>query len=329
MNESKGCLNWLTNCLKTKRQNEDSNKIKLEQPDVISNFITPERGITRISINNIDKEYKLDPIISEEIIIKKVVKIQKSDKIKNYEKLESDKDYNSNEIITKETKCKNCNKHFKNLIVLSCCNQLICLDCNKIHFNRHCLICNFEEESKQQLNLNNSSLTKKDRPFTESYIKVESVSDEKFDVSKQPPVTIGKRNKEFTQNLKKLDVNSSVFLYDKRSKSFDNGDYNEVLNKSRKNNYVRLVYTVLKDNKFLNSINVNSKGLRESNYNPSKMMKMVKLGPKQSEKLSKLNLHSLNGKTGDKHNILTSKASIDDILQNNDEFYFERDSVEI
>ena len=107
---------------------------------MISNFITPERGITRISINNIDKEYKLDPIISEEIIIKKVVQIQKSDKIKNYEKLESDKDYNSNELITKETKCKNCNKHFKNLIVLSCCNQFICLDCNKIHFNKHCII---------------------------------------------------------------------------------------------------------------------------------------------------------------------------------------------
>ena len=58
-------------------------------------------------------------------------------------------------------------------------------------------------------------------------------------------------------------------------------------------------------------------------------MKMVKLGPKQSEKLSKSNLQSSNGKTWNKHNILTSKAIIDDILQNNDEFYFERDSVEI
>jgi len=132
------------------------------------------------------------------------------------------------------------------------------------------------------------------------------------------------KNNEFKNNLRVLDMDNSFFKYDKRSKSFDNGEYY-----NNDESFVNIFLHTLQEQKKDDLSQINDKIKKLENKNKiGKFFETVKLSSKTKQPSRKL--ISYNGKCGEKEiKEGNSKGSIDDMIQNNEEFFFEKDSVEL
>jgi len=325
MNKSKGCLDWLTQCLKNKKQEEDFNKTKQEN-QIITNFITPEKAIIKISNNNIDKDYKLESIQPEEILIKKVNLTNNEIQNNNYNKSKSRSSSQEKLKLDSEMSvCHNCKSRGRITYIFKCCNKGICQECDRNNpIERECIFCNKHLLEKTAVNY--LPINQKDNIFMNPLDNRMIASIEKKTLkngysSKAKNET--KKN-DFKNNLRVLDLDNSIFKYDKRSKSFDNGEYY-----NNDESFVNIFLHTLQEHKKDDSSQNNQKiKLSETQNKIGKFFETVKLSSKTKQPSRKL--ISYNGKCGEiEIKEGNSKGSIDDMIQNNEEFFFERDSVEL
>ena len=287
MNTSKTCKDWFANCFK-KNENkiQDQNKFDpISNKDILTNIIiSPDKAITRVSLNQgreTDKEYRLELNHPDEILIKKIKCNKEYNENKNYKKvdfIDKEKEANTDPDIDKENikKCKNCHKRVKIILKYLCCNEPICIDCiQTFSDNDYCCFCNKEQRKINKLFEGNKNI-----------LQLNKVEDLKICIDNgKIMATLKKNNKiplnssqkkhktklnEFSKIVNKINFGKNVFEYDKRSRSFDNGEYYEINNRivefEDDYKYTLIKENFLSSNSNIKSINFIEKSKMNGNY---------------------------------------------------------------